>query len=228
MTAPGRDAIGGLVLAGGRGTRMGGADKGLLPWRGGTLAGHAVARLAPQVARVAVSANRGLEAYARLGVPVVADAAGAAGATPFDGPLAGLLAALEADEAFRGLAWIALVPCDVPRFPADLVARLAAAVAGGAPAAHAVSRDPATGAAQEQPLCSLVARSQRGAIAAYLAAGRRSARGFLARAGSVDVDFAGAGDDPHAFANANDRAAFAGLHELGGLGGPTDGECAPR
>ena len=62
--------ITGLVLAGGRGLRMGGADKGLLPWAGTTLAGQAVARLAPQVAHLAISANRHLEDYQALGVPV--------------------------------------------------------------------------------------------------------------------------------------------------------------
>lgn len=204
MTSAGRDAIGGLVLAGGRGARMGGADKGLLPWRGGTLAAHAVARLAPQVARVAVSANRNLAAYAALGLPVVRDAAPAGGATPYDGPLAGVLAAFQSDEATAGLPWLAVVPCDVPFIPPDLVARLSGALGGSAaPAAFAVGRDPATGGLQDQPLCCLLSRALRDPLAAYLAAGRRSARGFLAGVGAAAVPFDAPGDDPTAFVNAN-------------------------
>ena len=62
--------ITGLVLAGGQGTRMGGADKGLQLLDGTPLALHALRRLAPQVGTMLVSANRNHAAYAAFGAPV--------------------------------------------------------------------------------------------------------------------------------------------------------------
>lgn len=200
-----RAAIGGLVLAGGRGTRMGGADKGLLAWHGGTFAGNAVARLAPQVECVAISVNRNLERYAGMGVPLVSDEADPSAAdAPFDGPLAGVLSALDRCAALETLPWLAVVPCDVPFVPDDLVRRLAAACdASGAGAAHAASLDPESGRLEQQPLCALFGRGLRDALAAYLASGRRSARGFLAEVSAAAVPFTQPGDDPWAFVNAN-------------------------
>ncbi|HXD26818.1 MAG TPA: NTP transferase domain-containing protein, partial [Propionibacteriaceae bacterium] len=81
--------ITGLVLAGGRGSRMGGVDKGLQEHRGVPLALHALRRLAPQVGRVMLSANRNLEAYRSMGAPVWADEI-----SDYPGPLAGMLAGL--------------------------------------------------------------------------------------------------------------------------------------
>ena len=68
--------ITGLVLAGGRGSRMGGVDKGLQPFHGVPLALHALRRLQPQVGSVLLNANRNLDTYAAFGVPVWPDALG--------------------------------------------------------------------------------------------------------------------------------------------------------
>src|SRR5581483_1360528 len=84
-----RPGVTGVVLAGGRGTRMGGADKGLVELHGRPLAAHALDRLRPQVDALLISANRNHDRYAALGAPVIADAS-----STFDGPLAGMLAAL--------------------------------------------------------------------------------------------------------------------------------------
>ncbi|MBP8140226.1 MAG: NTP transferase domain-containing protein, partial [Burkholderiales bacterium] len=86
-----RDDVTGVVLAGGQGRRMGGVDKGLVPFRGSPMAAHAIARLAPQVGAVVVNANQNADAYAALGHRVVPDAVGG-----FAGPLAGLHAGLSA------------------------------------------------------------------------------------------------------------------------------------
>ena len=110
-----------LVLAGGRGSRMGGVDKGLQGFRGLPLALHALQRLQPQVGRVMISANRNLPAYEAFGVPVWPD-----GLADHAGPLAGFLTALEHCTT----PWLLTVPCDSPRFPADLAARLAAGAQG--------------------------------------------------------------------------------------------------
>ncbi len=79
----------GLVLAGGRGTRMGGVDKGLQPFQGRPMVAHVIERLAPQVNELLVNANRNAEAYAGFGHRVIADEIAG-----FAGPLAGFLGVL--------------------------------------------------------------------------------------------------------------------------------------
>src|SRR6187401_2474730 len=113
-----KEDITGVVLAGGRGSRMGGADKGLQNFRGIPLALHTLLRLGPQVGEAMVNANRNLAAYESFGVPVWPD-----GLADYAGPLAGFLTGLERCET----PWLLTVPCDTPLFPNDLVARLAEA-----------------------------------------------------------------------------------------------------
>ena len=109
--------ITGWVLAGGRGSRMGGVDKGLQLHAGVPLAVHAMRRLLPQVGSVAINANRQVDVYASFGVPVHADSL-----ADHPGPLGGFLAGLE--HCTR--PYLMTVPCDAPNFPCDVVARLAA------------------------------------------------------------------------------------------------------
>ena len=183
MAAPtARERITGLVLAGGLGRRMGGADKGRLPWRGRPLAAHAIERLAPQVGALAISANRNTDAYAAFGVPVLADTLPGA-----LGPLAGVLAGMR----HAATPWLAVVPCDAPRFPADLVARLAAG-RGDAPLAYAR-------AGRTHPVFCLVPTALADALERSLVAGDRRVERWLQASGGVAVDF----DDAAAFANLN-------------------------
>lgn len=156
--------ITGLVLAGGRGSRMGGVDKGLENFRGMPLALHAVMRLGPQVGTLMVNANRNLAAYESMGVPVWPDAT-----TDFPGPLAGFLAGLERCET----PYLVTVPCDSPQFPADLVARLAAAlVAEQADLALAVTRE-ADGSLQAHPVFCLMKASLMESLVQFMASGQR-------------------------------------------------------
>lgn len=125
--ATGSDAIPsalitGVVLAGGRGTRMGGIDKGLVPFDGEPMALRALRRLQAQVSHAMISANRHLDRYRRFGVPVWPDML-----PDYAGPLAGISSALHHCRT----PYLVTVPCDVPLFPDDLVARLAQAMAGG-------------------------------------------------------------------------------------------------
>ena len=106
------DDITGLVLAGGRGSRMGGVDKGLQLHHGIPLARHALDRLAPQVNRLMLNANRNLGVYESMGVPVWPDEE-----PDYPGPLAGMLSGLAHCET----AYLVTVPCDTPNFPLDLV-----------------------------------------------------------------------------------------------------------
>jgi molybdopterin-guanine dinucleotide biosynthesis protein A len=183
---PAREAITGLILAGGRGLRLGGVDKGLQPWRGLPLVDHALALLAPQVREVMISANRNEPLYARRGVRVLADAA-----DDFPGPLAGILAGLRA----AATPWLAVVPCDSPRLPADLVERLAAGLQArpGAVAQRADGR--------LEPVCCLLSTALADDLAAYLAEGGRKVEGWIARHAA-----------PVPFERAGDAAAFANLN----------------
>jgi molybdopterin-guanine dinucleotide biosynthesis protein A len=173
---------------------MGGADKGLVEWRGEPLAAHALRRLGPQVAAVAVNANRNFETYAGLGAPVWPDAD-----VSFPGPLAGLLSGL----THCATDWLVTVPCDSPLFPVDLVMRLAAAAAQAAsPIAMAVSAE-----GEAQPVFLLVHTRLRHDLAAALAGGERRVRRWAGSHGAAMAIF----DTPGAFANANTAHELAGL-----------------
>ncbi len=191
MAAPTREAITGLILAGGRGQRLGGVDKGLQPWRGTPLVDHALARLVPQVREVLVSANRNAADYAARGVRVLADAS-----DDFPGPLAGVLAGLRAAST----PWLAVVPCDSPRLPVDLFARLAAGV--GDASGAVVLRE------RLEPVCCLLSTALADDLERYLADGGRKVEGWVARH-AVPVKF-DRPEDAEAFANVNTPEDLAG------------------
>jgi molybdenum cofactor guanylyltransferase len=180
-------SVTGLVLAGGRGSRMNGVDKGLQLLRGIPLVQHAMERLAPQVGVIAINANRNLERYAEFGAAVWPDAA-----ADFAGPLAGFLAGL----SHCTTEWLVTVPCDTPGFPLDLVPRLQGSLAG-ARAAIAVTLE--EGVMQRQPVFCLLHKALREDLTSYLASGGRKIDRWLDQVGCVDVHF----EDASAFFNAN-------------------------
>ena len=189
--APSREHITGLILAGGRGRRLGGVYKGLQPWRGKALVDHALERLAPQVGTVLVSANRNVADYAARGLRVLADAS-----DDFPGPLAGILAGLRAATT----PWLAVVPCDSPRLPLDLVGRLADGLAGSPGAV--VQRDDG----RLEPVCCLLSTALADHLAAYLAEGGRKVEGWISgHATKVAFDRP---RDASAFANLNTPEDF--------------------
>lgn len=185
-----RDDITGLVLAGGRGSRMGGADKGLQNHRGVPLALHAMLRLSTQVGYVMINANRNLGAYDAFGVPVWPDAL-----PDYPGPLAGFLAGLEHCET----PYLVTVPCDTPDFPDDLVARLAAALeAEDAELAMAATPGP-DGQPQLQPVFCLMRTALMESLVAFTQGGQRKIDRWTAQHRGATVLF----DDAAAFFNAN-------------------------
>jgi molybdopterin-guanine dinucleotide biosynthesis protein A len=190
-----RGRITGLVLAGGRGSRMGGVDKGLQVLRGKPLAQHAIERLRPQVGPLWANANRHAEAYAAFGVPVCADTV-----VGQPGPLAGLLAGLAACTT----PWLAAVPCDVPRFPAYLVARLAEGLLAmpGEAAELAIAVTLESGQRRRHPVFCLLSAALRDDLAAALARDERRVQQWMGRHRCAEVVF----DDPAAFVNANTEA----------------------
>jgi len=178
--------ITGVILAGGRGRRLGGADKGLVPLRGRPLIEHVISILRPQVGRLVISANRNRETYAAYGVPVIADAIG-----DYHGPLAGILSALRAADT----PFVLSVPCDTPAPPSDLAERLIAALAREQ-AQIAV----ATCGARMQPVFALVHRTLARPLQDYLVGGGREAGEWMRRQNAALADFSDAAD---AFVNIN-------------------------
>ncbi|MEO8804712.1 MAG: molybdenum cofactor guanylyltransferase MobA [Burkholderiaceae bacterium] len=193
--------ITGLILAGGRGSRMGGVDKGLQNHQGSTLAMHALLRLGPQVGAMMINANRNLAAYESMGVPVWPDAL-----PDYAGPLAGFLAGLEHCET----PYMVTVPCDSPLFPLDLVERLAQALdAQDAEIAMAATRE--GDSLQVQPVFCLMKTSLMESLIRFTQGGQRKIDRWTAQHRCVEVAF----DDPLAFANANTPAELQQLQSNG-------------
>lgn len=181
--------ITGLVLAGGRGSRMGGVDKGLQLLRGRPLVEHALRRLAPQVATVAVSANRHLAVYESFSTSVLSDPFG-----DFAGPLAGVLAGLQRCRT----PYLATVPCDTPHFPIDLVQRLGVALLA-ADAEIAIASTLEGGQTRAQPVFGLLRADLAPRLLFDLEHGERKVGQWMARQRTTTCTFA----DQAAFANIN-------------------------
>jgi molybdenum cofactor guanylyltransferase len=180
--------ITGVVLAGGRGSRMGGQDKGLVMLHGQPMVQHVIACLEPQVDAILVSANRNHERYATLGYRVIADLIGG-----YQGPLAGIASALHAATT----PYIATVPCDSPLFGKDLVARLADALVQRS-ADIAVAYD----GQRIHPVFSLLKCSLLPSLLDFLKTGERKVDLWFTHHRTANADFS---DSPEWFINVNDR-----------------------
>ncbi len=202
MTAPSlaRQEITGVILAGGRGSRMGGEDKGWVMLNGRPMVEHAVTRLRPQVGELLISANRNPERYATLGFRVVPDLL-----ADYQGPLAGMASALQVATT----PYVVTAPCDSPLMAADLVARLAQALVRDR-ADVAVAHD----GSRTHPVFLLLKRSLQQSLHAFLTAGERKIDLWFARHRVATADFS---DCPESFINVNDpderRALEARLRE---------------
>jgi len=180
-------AITGIILAGGKGRRMDGLDKGMVEFRNMPLIEHVLHRIAPQVDALMINANRNFDFYAASGLPVVPDER-----LDFAGPLAGIEACLS--KAPTPLALI--VPCDTPFLPTDLVSRMIDVM--HEEQADAVIPDDGE---REQPLICLMKTSLKESISRVLDANSPKVRDWLALQNLAWVDFS---DQPDAFANIND------------------------
>ena len=168
---------------------MGGVDKGLAPLDGRPLIAHVLERFAPQVGDVIINANQNIERYRAFGPRVVADAVGG-----FAGPLAGLHAGLTS----AATSYVVTVPCDSPFLPADLVARLSAAlVRDSAQIAVAKTFE------QSHPVFALVQRDVLPHLAGFLENGGRKIDAWYATLAVTEVPF---DDEAAAFRNINTRA----------------------
>jgi molybdenum cofactor guanylyltransferase len=198
------DAVTGVILAGGRGSRMGGADKGMQNFNGVPLALHTLLRLSPQVGSIMINANRNLAAYESFGVPVWPDATSMG---DYAGPLAGFMTALERCET----PYLLTVPCDTPLFPDDLVARLADAFATESADFAVAAAAEEDGQLRPQPVFCLMHTGVLESLVRFTQSGGRKIDAWTAQHHVVSVPFNEPGDDARAFFNAN---TLAELHQL--------------
>jgi molybdopterin-guanine dinucleotide biosynthesis protein A len=190
-----------VVLAGGQGRRMDGADKGLQIYQGRPLIDHMLERLRGQswgpALHIGISANRHLDTYATKGYPVWTDAQ-----TGYEGPLQGLLSALQqARTGPAALHYLLIVPCDTPHLPLDLAQRLSE----GLDATHTHVAAARAGG-RTHPLACLLSIGLMPALQHYLGSGQRKVQTWMEACGVQWVDFDGPGDAPGAFGNFNTQA----------------------
>ena len=174
----------GVVLAGGRATRMGGKDKGLQELNGKPLWKHVADTLCKQVDAIAISANRHIDIYRQSGYPVYQDSLG-----DYQGPLAGMLSVIQQSER----EWFLFCPCDTPFIPTCLTERLVSN-RNNAPVVwvHDGERD--------HPTIALINRKLIAELKTYLASGERRVMMFMHQSGGHSVDFS---DQKSAFINVN-------------------------
>ena len=174
-----------VILAGGRGMRMGGIDKGLADYQGSPMVAHVLKRIQPQVAHVIINANRNVDFYQQFGLPVVTDAT-----NQFDGPLAGFQAGL----AHAKTDWLLTVPCDSPLMPLDLAERLSQAI-HESHTLIAIARS----ASGDHPVFCLLHRTLAADLDMFLHDVQRRVSTWQTRHQPVFVDF----EDEQAFTNIN-------------------------
>ncbi len=182
-----REEITGLVLAGGKGSRMGGADKGLVCFKDTPLVEYVIDILEPQCKTLVISANRNEDVYKDYGYPVVTDEN-----RNFSGPLAGIAAGLEIVET----PYMVVAPCDSPFLPNDYVELLANGLAEQPDAVVAAART----SGREQPVFMLIKTEAKRAVQEALESGQLALHRWLNQTMHVIwVDF----DDERAFENMN-------------------------
>ena len=191
----------GVILSGGRATRMGGTDKGLIPVNGRPMITWVIDVLRPQVAEVMVNANRNLDRYREFGCPVIDD-----GDREFRGPLAGIASGMRAAAS----KYVAFAPCDSPLVCGDLVARLHAALSA-AGTRIAVAHD----GERLQPVFALLECSLLDDLIRYLDGGGRKIDRWYDGHGYARADFS---DVVESFANINAPDEMQALEERLGRG----------
>ena len=193
MTGIDKTNISGLVLAGGRGTRMGQVDKGLQNFNGMPMAQHVAMRLSPQVGELIINANQHLATYQAFGAIVCPDLI-----EGFVGPLAGLHAGLTHCKT----DYLISAPCDSPFLPSNLVERLSAALLiNDADLAVATTTEIENGIERKQahPVFSLMKASLLPHLSQFLQEGGRKVNAWYASLHVAEVNF----EDNAAFRNIN-------------------------
>ena len=193
--------ITGLILAGGRAQRMGGIDKGLIPFHGKPLIESAIAKLKPQVQTIVINANRNITKYASYGYPVIMDE------TPdFSGPLAGFSAGLKACKT----SYLLTSPCDSPLLPNHLAESLIAEMERGDFQLVYASTKEINGKVWAQPVFCLMQSNLQDALNQFLQKEDLKIDRWFKELRSSTVIF----DDSQAFANVNTPEELKSLEEV--------------
>jgi molybdopterin-guanine dinucleotide biosynthesis protein A len=193
--------ITGLILAGGRAQRMGGIDKGLIPFRGKALIESAISRLKPQVSTILINANRSITKYSHYGYPVLMDE------TPdFSGPLAGFSVGLKHCKT----PYLLTSPCDSPLLPTDLAKKMAAQLEGNYLELVFASSKEGDGKIWSQPVFCLMKSSMQDSLDAFLSKGDLKIDRWFKELRSGTVLF----ENPQAFANVNTPEELAALEKV--------------
>lgn len=193
--------ITGLILAGGRAQRMGGIDKGLIPFHGKPLIESAISRLKPQVSTILINANRSITKYAHYGYPVLMDE------TPdFSGPLAGFAVGLKHCKT----PYLLTSPCDSPLLPDDLAEKMAAELeSNNLELVFASSRED-DGKIWAQPVFCLMKSHLQDSLDTFLNKGDLKIDRWFKELRSGTVVF----ENPQAFANVNTPEELAVLEKI--------------
>lgn len=191
----GQNKVSGVVLAGGAARRMGGFDKGLILFNGRPLAAYALAAMAPLADELLISANRHQETYRQFGYAVIGDAT-----QTFDGPLAGILAAMQ----YAKHPVLLVMPCDSPLVETRHLQRLLIPLQNGADIAVAFDGE------RLHPVFAALKTGLQADLQAYLQAGERKLLTWMERHTLKTVDFS---DVAHIFANINTQAELAAVEK---------------
>lgn len=193
--------ITGLILAGGRAQRMGGIDKGLIPFHGKPLIESAISRLKPQVSTILINANRSITKYAHHGYPVLMDE------TPdFSGPLAGFSVGLKHCKT----PYLLTSPCDSPLLPEDLAQKMADELESNNLELVFASSKEDDGKIWSQPVFCLMKSSLKDSIDSFLSKGDLKIDRWFKELRSGTVVF----ENPQAFANVNTPEELAVLEKI--------------
>jgi len=195
------EQITGLILAGGRAQRMGGIDKGLIPFHGKPLIESAISRLKPQVSAILINANRSITKYSHYGYPVLMDE------TPdFSGPLAGFSVGLKHCKT----SYLLTSPCDSPLLPTDLAQTMSAELEDNNLELVFASSKEADGKVWSQPVFCLMKSSLQDSLNAFLSKGDLKIDRWFKELRSGTVVF----ENPQAFANVNTPEELAALEKV--------------
>jgi len=190
--------VAGVILAGGRASRMNNQDKGLVNFKGRPMVSYAIAALAPIVDCLLINANRNIDQYRQFGCPVISDRTDS-----FDGPLAGILTAMDHADADV----LVVIPCDSPLIKTEHLQKLLL-IRSETNADVAVAFD----GVKLHPVFLAIRTALQANLQEYLADGQRKVAVWLDRQDLVKVDFS---DEPEIFCNVNTMAELSMLEENG-------------
>jgi len=164
-----------VILAGGRGSRLGGQDKGLLEWQGKPFIEHILQSIAPVAKNIMINANRNAEVYQQYGYPVISD-----DIDDYAGPLAGMLAALRSAKT----EYVMTVPCDAPSTTPAMIDQFCDVHEKQHQKLYVAGTDDGL-----QPVYAMIHTSLIENLAQYLADGHRKTQGWLKDNDAVVIHF---------------------------------------